>query len=306
MESSSIRFGLITDVHQDFSFRAIDRLKAFIEHANREQVDFIIQLGDFCFPKPENQEFLSVWESFQGPKYHVLGNHDMDSCDKAAVMNYLGMKRNYYSFDCGEYHFVVLDGNYLLTDDGYADYANGNYRPFGIAHRNNIPQDQLLWLKEDLASTEKTTVIFSHQSLENPYVGVKSADEIHKILREANEAAGRRKVVACMNGHNHLDGVKVIEDIYFIHMNSSSYFWMGGSVQAEPYPPELMERYPVMKHSVPYEDPLYAIVTLEPGLLSIEGRESGFVGKSPLECGHSNVSLGHVVVPRISNRKLKY
>lgn len=307
-EAGRIRFGLITDVHQDFSDRAIDRLKAFIEHMNREQVDFIIQLGDFCFPIEENREFLSVWESFQGPKYHVLGNHDMDSCDKKTIMDYLGMERNYYSFDCGDYHFVVLDGNYLQTEDGLVDYAHGNYHPYSVRFRNHITDEQLQWLKEDLAATEKTTIIFSHQSLENSYVGVKSSEAIHQLLRETNEAAGRRKVIACMNGHNHLDGVKVIEDVYFIHVNSSSYFWMGRGAEADPapYSEEIMAKYPFMKHSVPYRDPLYALVTLEPGWMTIEGRESEFVGQTPEECGHSNVSLGHVVTAKISNRKLKY
>ncbi|GIN74736.1 hypothetical protein J14TS2_52110 [Bacillus sp. J14TS2] len=306
MEKSDIRFGLITDVHYDLMYQANDRLETFIKRANDEQVDFIIQLGDFCFPKPENKEFLQTWEKFKGQRYHVLGNHDMDHCDKKTIMDFLGMEYNYYSFDHGDYHFVVLDANYLNLDGQYIDYSYGNYFKYREEAKNNITDEQYQWLTQDLASTTKPTMIFSHQSLENPYVGVKTSDTLHRLFKDINEVAGCKKVFACMNGHNHLDGVKVIEDIYFIHMNSSSYVWLGAKYNTTSYTEEIRDEFPILKHSVPYQDPLYAIITLRPNELIIEGKESEFVEPAPFACGHSNVSAGHVLVPKISDRRLKY
>lgn len=308
-----IRFGIMADVHHDFSYRAEERLAAFIEEANREEVDFIVQLGDFCFPIEENRPFLKLWNRFVGPKYHVLGNHDMDRNDKRTVMDFWGMERNYYSFDCGACHFVVLDANYMLLDGVYEDYAFGNYHKHREAI-NYLSQEQLDWLQEDLAATDKTTIIFSHQNLEGPYndfnYGIHNADAFRRIVAEANAAAGgdRNKVIACMNGHNHLDGVKVIDDVFYIHINSMSYFYMGREYKRIRYSEEVSERYPILAVSAPYRDPLYAIVTVDTltRTLTIRGRETEFVGPSPLECGHKNSSGGHPVTALISNRKLRF
>ena len=50
------------------------------------------------------------------PFYHALGNHDMDKACKADVLDTLDLKNSYYSFDCGNLHFVVLDGCYFEKD----------------------------------------------------------------------------------------------------------------------------------------------------------------------------------------------
>lgn len=307
--SETIRFGLLADVHQDFMYRADDRLKQFIEDMNRERVDFIVQLGDFCYPLENNRYFVNTWNQFQGPRYHVLGNHDMDGCNKQTVMDFWGMENNYYSFDSGDYHFVVLDGNHLYLNGRYEDYAFGNYHSKPDAVNNLTPQ-QLEWLEQDLRKTDRHTIIFSHQNLESPYnddnVGVHNSEQLQAILRTANEQAGFRKVIACMNGHNHVDGVKVIDDIYFIQINSMSFFYMGKDYHEVRYSEEVTEKYPILGQSAPYKDALYAIVTLEQGQLTITGRDSEFVGPDPLACGHRNTYGGHVVSARIASRKLKY
>ncbi|NME68141.1 metallophosphoesterase family protein [Flammeovirga aprica] len=112
-EEKTVKFAVCTDVHQDIIHDAPERLQTFVEHAQKEDVDFIIQLGDFCYPKTQNDGFLNVWNSFSGPKYHVLGNHDMDISSKNESMKYTGMEKSFYSFDeCG-FHFVVLDPNFF-------------------------------------------------------------------------------------------------------------------------------------------------------------------------------------------------
>ncbi|MBD2866482.1 metallophosphoesterase family protein [Paenibacillus oceani] len=305
MAKPVIRFGIMADVHQDLMFNAEKRLQEFILRMNAERVDFIIQLGDFCHPIPENGSFLSIWNEFNGPRYHVLGNHDMDKNDKKTVMSFIGMDRSYYSFDRGPYHFVVLDANYIKLEDREIDYEFGNYvRHPG--HIDHISAEQLEWLGQDLAGTNKPTFIFSHQNLDDSELGIKNGEQVRAILRTANEAAGFRKVVACLNGHNHLDGVKVIDDIYYIHINSMSYYYMGPTFNVIRYSEALTRKYPILAQSAPYEDPLYAIVTLEPGLLTIEGKESGFVGPAPIDCGHVNTAGGHRVTANISRRQLKY
>ena len=71
--SKTEKFAVCTDVHQDLIHDAPERIQKFIATAEKENVDFIIQLGDFCMPFEKNEPFLKIWDSFDGPKYHVLG-----------------------------------------------------------------------------------------------------------------------------------------------------------------------------------------------------------------------------------------
>jgi len=72
-----VRIGIVADVHQDIIHDGYARMRYFIEDMNIRKPDFIIQLGDFVMPRKRNQPFLDAWNEFDGPGYHVLGNHDM-------------------------------------------------------------------------------------------------------------------------------------------------------------------------------------------------------------------------------------
>ena len=72
-----VRFGLIADIHPDVMPDGIERVRAFVAALQRAEVDFILQLGDFCWPAPRNRPFLEAWNQFRGPRFHVLGNHDI-------------------------------------------------------------------------------------------------------------------------------------------------------------------------------------------------------------------------------------
>ena len=55
----------------------------------------MIQLGDFNYSQPTSKECVDLFNQLRHPKLHVLGNHDMDKCDKAAAMRFWGMKARY-------------------------------------------------------------------------------------------------------------------------------------------------------------------------------------------------------------------
>lgn len=94
-----LRFGLVTDIH--FAHRnvhgtryyeqSITKLSEAIDVFNRRKLDFMIELGDLkdMGDTPERGQTLSFldeieakFQTFDGPVYHVLGNHDMDSISK--------------------------------------------------------------------------------------------------------------------------------------------------------------------------------------------------------------------------------
>ncbi len=271
-----LRFGVIADVHKDIMHDADQRLTTFVNAMREADVDFVVQLGDFCVPKDANQEFLDIWNTFTGPRYHVIGNHDTDGgYQREQTVKWWGMPSRYYAFDRGGVRFIVLDGN-----DKPEDHAGGYPR--------YIAEDQLDWLRQELGGTKLPVIILSHQSLEREdQGGVQNGDEVRKILEEANAKAGRRQVIACFSGHHHRDYVRQIRDIVYPQINSASYYWVGGDYQRIRYSEEIDKAHPYIKYTVPYKDPIYAIVTIDhaQGYLRIEGKRSTFVGPAPWEIG---------------------
>ncbi len=296
-EIKIVRFGVCADVHKDIMHDADQRLQVFVSEMNERDVDFIIQLGDFCQPQEYNVSFLSIWNSFEGPAYHVLGNHDMDNdiserYSREFAKDYLDMPAQYYSFDLNGYHFIVLDGNDEKDppQKGYAHY---------------IGAQQQAWMKEDLSQTKFSVILFSHQSLEDPE-GIENADEIRKILEDANLQSKKIKVIACFSGHHHIDDSKMINGIHYIQINSMSDYWMGGDYLQVRYSKEIDEKYPYIKYTAPYKDPLFALVEIDSkGIIRITGRESTWVGPDPWDLGYPETHR-EKIVPWITSKELEF
>lgn len=292
-----IRFGVCADVHHDVMHDGEARLRGFISMARKDELEFIIQLGDFCRPYERNRAFLSIWEEFERARYHTLGNHDNDGGFKwEQVMEFWKMPRRYYSFDHGGWHFVVLDGNEIKPGKrapGYPRY---------------IGAEQQDWLRADLKKTEAPVIIFSHQSLEDPE-GLENAAEVRSILEQVNKTAGWPKVGACFSGHHHIDYATQLEGIHYVQVNSMSYKWLGEKYQHVRYSAEIDKRHPFIKYTAPYKDALFATFELSADGIRITGRRSEFVGPSPWEMGYPEVKGTSQdrerVVPWISGRELK-
>lgn len=305
-KSEKVSFGLSSDIHIDMMPDSKERIKTYLAHMKREKVDFLIDLGDFCHPTPNNIPFIDYWQSFGIKTYYALGNHDMDKGTKEDFMAFVGMKKRYYSFDRAGVHFVVLDPNNLYIDGEYIPYSNANfYKP--SEQRAYIDPQQMEWLKEDLQKTNNPCLIFSHQSFENPKA-CKNQNVVREIFEECNRKAGYNKIVACFSGHDHTDLMKEINGIYYLQINSMSYQWLGAKYQSEArYSKELHKQFPHLKNIIPYKDPLYAKVTIGEGELVLEGVQSSFVPPTPADLGIKDGVYGDLpLVPLISDRKIEF
>jgi calcineurin-like phosphoesterase family protein len=287
-----LRFGLCADVHHDIMHDAVQRMQSFVGGMRSADVDFIAQLGDFVCPYDYNQPFMDAWNSFEGPRHHVIGNHDMDGgFTREQVVSFYGMPSRYHAFDSDPCRFLVLDGNDKKPDGGQSGYSRW------------IGQEQLEWLEKQLELSDRPVIILSHQSLENED-GVGNGSEVRAILEKANEVLGGQKVLACFSGHHHLDFVRVIHDIPYVQVNSMSYQWVGGDYQRVRYSKEVDESHPWIKYTAPYRDPLWMQVTLEPGLgLHLQGVQSEWVGPSPQELGAKIDAVESSVTPQIRTRR---
>lgn len=281
-ETKPVTFAVVSDLHQDIAHDAEERLGTFLRAANDNQVDFIIELGDFCMPKEENKPFLKRWQDYAGEKYMLLGNHDMDNCSKEEVMQFIGMNNRYYSFDKGDFHFIVLDPNNIYDGEKYIPYENGNY--FGYGEKvSYVDPEQVEWLKKDLQSTDKRCIIFSHQSFE---CSSQNREEIRKIFENENLRAGYKKVAVAFSGHDHTNYMKEINGIAYIQINSASNQWVGEKYACpERFSDEINQKRPALKYTLPYKDALYGIVTLTGDGMQLKGVKSEFIAPGPEELG---------------------
>ncbi|RME89553.1 MAG: hypothetical protein D6766_14610 [Verrucomicrobia bacterium] len=290
----SVRFGLIADVHQDVMPDGVERVSAFVEAMHQAGVDFILQLGDFCQPHPRNRPFLEAWRRFDGPRYHVLGNHDMDGgYRREQTVEVYGMPGMHYTFDAGPIRGIVLDGNEPGGRvGGYARY---------------VGPAQQAWLRRQLAEADRPAVLFIHQ----PFDGdrgdcLENAAEVRAIL----EAAQRRRpgsVVAVFAGHAHLDFMREVGGIPYFEINSASYWWLENpAARRESFPPEVHRTHPHLRSVVAWRDPLWAVVTvdLERNELRLEGRRSTWIGPDPWERGEKTAWTKAELHPWISDRRI--
>jgi len=285
-QQAVLRMGVIADLHHGLEQHAMKRLDAFMQAVDARKPDCLLQLGDFNYGTQESRDCMSLWRQFKGPRYHVLGNHDMDFTTKEEMLSVWSMPSRYYSFDAGGYHFVVLDRNNLKTSDGYVPYAKANFY-VDASIRAHADPEQLAWLQDDLSATHLPTVIFVHQGLgmqNKAYAPGDARGAIETVFEQANRET--TKVVACFCGHHHLDRYNVKKGIHYVWLNSASYYWVG-------------EEYGRM---APYRDALFAFLTFHSdGWIEVEGRQTEWTSPTPHERGFPRAAE---LTPYISNRRL--
>lgn len=278
-QEKPVKFAIVSDLHAQDVPDGKERIQAVVDAANREKVDFLIQLGDFIRLDSTGRSLESVWNGYEGEKYHVLGNHDLDKYTKEEFLKGFGIPGRYYSFDKNGFHFIVLDGNNLYDGERYIPYAQANYY-VDSKMRAFVDPEQLEWLKQDLATTDKKCVVFSHQSID---IFMNNGEEVRKVLENENKRAGYKKVVLAFSGHNHSNYTCVINGITYMQINSASYVWIGKPTATEKrYPEEVNKRYGgILTYSMTYTKPLYAIVTLDDKGADIKGTKADFVPPTP-------------------------
>lgn len=209
-----MKFAIITDSHIGPSpfYRDNNRIMSceserviteLVEILNAQpEIECIAQLGDISqddlryqsveFDRENFKRALFYFNKFKAPVHHTVGNHDRENLTYEDLCALLKRETLHYSFDVGAYHFVFL----------YTRHFNHS--------RMIIEDDQLAWLKEDLASTNKKTLVFMHHPISDqdltgsfwfegaPHKAlVENREEVRSIL----EASG--KVIGVFNGHLH-------------------------------------------------------------------------------------------------------
>lgn len=296
---SPITFAVLTDLHLDIMHDGMRRVRSFLHAASDHNVDFIISLGDFSYPKDtstclcdpqkmpvnlklaqsapttiDKDSILSLFNQYHKPVFHLLGNHECDFCSKADALEMYRMKNNYYSFRMSGWHFIALDGNYYRDKSGnIVDYHFGKY--FETTDLPYISSPQLEWLRKELSTGDEPVIIFSHQPLYPCARGLKNADELQAVIQQGRENG--REILMCINGHVHMDILHEEDGILYYTVNSISNYWAGEKYATKRFSDKTEERFPNLKFVVPYQTPLYAIITLDSNGVSVQGINGRFV-----------------------------
>lgn len=229
-QSGAVRFALIADVHlgptgywgnreQKLGSYSVQFLEEFVDIMDSEvHPGLVVQLGDLIEDADHETDLenyasgIDALDELDCPAYHVIGNHDRANLSHDELEGLTGLGQQYYSFDYGEYRFIVLSPQ--------ATFDSGNYGAV-------IPPEQLSWLEKELAASEKEVIIFSHQSLADQDLSgnmwfegwpegalVRNRDEVKDLFENSGN------VIAVFNGHLHWNHVDVEGSIPYFTIQS--------------------------------------------------------------------------------------
>ena len=230
-------FAFMTDIHLQPEKNAVKGFEKAIYKVNELKPDFVITGGDMIMDAlgqnySRSDSLYTIYDSmqklFKMPVYNTVGNHevfglyersgikpDHPEYGKKLYENRLG--KRYYSFDKGNWHFMILDDIGFTADRAYI---------------GEVDSIQMEWIKKDLAQTDsnKNIIISAHipfvtnflqyyyKPLEanGPGLVVTNGPEVLDLFNGRN-----LKLV--LQGHTH-----ILEDVYI----DNTHFVTGGAVSA--------------------------------------------------------------------------
>ena len=291
---------MCSDVHLPTMHDAEYRISSFIDSMKIAKPDFIVELGDFGIPHERFAPHFDIWNSFPGPKYHIIGNHEMDGgTTMEEALAYRKMESSYYTFSQNGFLFIVLDGN----DKEYPEQKG---------YRSYIGPEQVDWIKSQLEQTTEPVIFFSHQGIGSDpgtpgeRYSIKNATAVREIFEAHNRNHPDNPVIASFNGHTHHDFAENINGIWYITINSMAYKWLGEEYEYIRYSEEVDKDYRWIKYTAPYKEPLYTVVEISTeGYIKMSGKSSTYVGPSPWELGYPEY-LKPFVKPGIEARVMEF
>ncbi|PWW82498.1 metallophosphoesterase [Prosthecochloris marina] len=232
MAESSLKFGVITDIHYGNGDRLKEKndLHTCFDFWRKNRVAFVVQLGDLIDGKgPEAVENLvgatAVLREYPGPLYHVAGNH----CLGAPLDRYLeetGLDAPYYTFSINGIRFIVLHGmdiNPESKPETTSDKARKNllnHDPWANLYCGAVGEEQIHWLERQLDETRESreqVILFCHfpllkETSDEPHGLLWNHDEVTDVLRRYDN------IIACFTGHLHRSAYLKRYGIHFMTM----------------------------------------------------------------------------------------
>lgn len=213
-----MKLGLFTDPHYALADRlvntrrprlSLDKLKEALTVFQNEQVDAVVCLGDWIsiwdtreVMAQRLREFVQPLHKTGLPVYTCMGNHDAEAFSREEFAALTGFTLAPCILEDAESRVILLDANYLR--DGFPWPPH-----FEDWTQTALPQEELLWLKEQL-QTPKRCLVALHQNLDpgiSPEHVLENAADVRRVIAEA----GNVRLV--LQGHYHFGHEAVLDGI---------------------------------------------------------------------------------------------
>lgn len=219
------RIAIVTDIHHGAPSltkrgdRALDLLTDFVDWANAEAPDLVLDLGDRISDVDAEtdarlaREVAEVFTGLACPRRHVCGNHDLEHLDVADNARLLGADLGSELLDLGDWQLALWRTDARIRRDGRLGF--------------DCPEADLLWLSQMAQGAEKPTLVAGH-------VPISGHGQIGNYYFERNaglstypQAARARAMLAqarvpilCIAGHVHWNTVTTVDGI--VHLTQQS------------------------------------------------------------------------------------
>jgi 3',5'-cyclic AMP phosphodiesterase CpdA len=242
-EKPGFSFAFLTDIHVQPERMATEGFKAAISKVNQLKPDFVITGGDLIMDALAQSHgradslynlYVEISRGFKMPVHNTMGNHEVfgyyEQSGVDSTHPLYGDKmfedklgRRYYVFEFNGWRFYILDSIDEWEEGGYYGY---------------VDQEQMAWLKEDLADVDPETpiVISVHIPLISVFtqldVGSTAPNGRGSVVtnsRELLELFKEHNLKLVLQGHLHSNEDIYVYDTQFITVGAVSGGWWQGS-----------------------------------------------------------------------------
>ena len=193
-KTEHLRFALIGNTNPESPFQKLsDRVRKTFKKINEDNPVFVLHLGNIVYGGKEwmgimrrdislqYNQFFRYASTLNPILYTVKGKMDIYNDSSELYQVYSG-REDYYSFNYGNLHFVILDTN---------DSSGG------------MSREQLLWLENDLAEYRDARIfVFTHHPIVIPRRKQPHADKsTPQVSNKLHSILSRYPVKAVFSGH---------------------------------------------------------------------------------------------------------
>lgn len=203
-----VRILYYTDIHARTEWDTPVAMRLAADAMNQHHADLILCGGDLITDgyngtaeslTPRWDAYFDALHNRLVPAPHaMIGNHDLVGVEppagappepdpRAEFRRRLGLDRTYRSFDAHGYHIILLDGIEVTRDE--------------LKYRGYIDENQLAWLREDLAAVAPETpiILMSHMPLLTSFF--QRTDAVTAAVPANRGVVNNREVLDLFAGH---------------------------------------------------------------------------------------------------------
>ncbi len=254
--AAKVTFTLLSDLHYNEGqyMSSVADLESIFDRANESGSAFVLSAGDFCNNFKGSPELMNAWlnNEYGLPAYNIYGNHELEAYNSMDyVTTVLTNDENvvwgtadgkigdgsigYYYVDRDGFRIVCTDTNYYWDPSAQAWYHNptNSYgAPSGITTYNCLGPTQLQWLEDVLLEAAREgipCIVMSHDSFAGRFASTSpDASAVREIYAKANTLR-KGTVLMSINGHIHTNHQAIVDDVFYLDMNTvRNCTWKGG------------------------------------------------------------------------------